>query len=252
MTQLSINNTIIDADLVVFDKDGTLIDFEYYWGVRTRRCGQHLLEQINADDALRTALFSSLGFDPATGQTAGDGPLATATMPKIYTVATVVLYQHGFGWDEAEATVQKCFASCMGAAPTGDLVGTIGDVSSLFQTLVEAGVKVAVVTSDDHATAVETLALLGVSDLVSAVVGGDDDMPMKPAPDAFLHVCEQLGVLPARAMMVGDTVADLTMAGRAGAGIRLAVLSGVGGRGELAPHADFIATSIDDIRVVEP
>ena len=30
MAQLTINDTTIDADLVIFDKDGTLIDFEFY------------------------------------------------------------------------------------------------------------------------------------------------------------------------------------------------------------------------------
>jgi HAD superfamily hydrolase (TIGR01509 family) len=249
MTKLRIDDAVIDADLVVFDKDGTLIDFEFYWGERTRRCGQRLIERVGGDGALRAALFSSLGFDPATGQTASDGPLAAATMTKIYTVATVVLYQHGFGWDDAGAHVQAAFASCMRAAPTADLVRTLSDVPDLFRCLDQADAKIAVVTSDDHATSVETLALLGVSDLVSAVVGGNDDIPMKPAPDAFLHVCAQLGVSPARAMMVGDTVADLMMAARAGAGVRLAVLSGVGKRDELAPHADLIAASIDEIQV---
>ncbi len=249
MAKLWLGNKAVDIDLVVFDKDGTLIDFEYYWGERTRRCGERLIEGMDGDDALRAALFSSLGFNPVTGQTASDGPLATATMPKIYTVATVVLYQHGFGWDDAEAHVRAAFASCMGATPTVDLVRTLSDVPDLFRRLNQAGVKIAIVTSDDHATAVETLALLGVSGPVSAVVGGDDDIPMKPAPDAFLHVCEQIGVSPARAMMVGDTVADLMMAGRAGAGVRLAVLSGVGSHDELAPHADLITTSIDDIQI---
>ena len=249
MAKLWLDNEAVDVDLVVFDKDGTLIDFEYYWGERTRRCGERLIERVGGGDALRAALFSSLGFNPTTGRTAGDGPLATATMTKIYTVATVVLYQHGFGWDDAEAYVQAAFASCMDATPTADLVRTLSDVPDLFRHLNQAGAKIAIVTSDDHATAVETLALLGVSDLVSAVVGGDDDIPMKPAPDAFLYVCEQLGVSPARAVMVGDTVADLMMAGRAGAGVRLAVLSGVGSRDELVPHADLIAASINDIRI---
>ena len=249
MAILWLDNEAVDIDLVIFDKDGTLIDFEYYWGERTRRCGERLIERVGGDDTLRTALFSSLGFNPATGQTAGNGPLATATMTKIDTVATVVLYQHGFGWDDAEAYVQAAFASCMDATPTADLVRTLSDVPDLFRHLNQAGVTIAIVTSDDHATAAETLALLGVSDLVSAVVGGDDDIPMKPAPDAFLYVCEQLGVSPARAVMVGDTVADLMMAGRAGAGVRLAVLSGVGSRDELVPHADLIAASINDIRI---
>ena len=249
MAILWLDNEAVDIDLVIFDKDGTLIDFEYYWGERTRRCGERLIERVGGDDTLRTALFSSLGFNPATGQTAGNGPLATATMTKIDTVATVVLYQHGFGWDDAEAHVRAAFASCMGATPTADLVRTLSDVPDLFRRLNQAGVKIAIVTSDDHAMAFETLALLGVSDLVSAVIGGDDDIPMKPEPNAFLHVCEQLGVSPARAVMVGDTVADLMMAGRAGAGVRLAVLSGVGSRDELVPHTDLIAASINDIRI---
>ncbi len=171
--------------------------------------------------------------------------LATATMAKLYNIATVVLYQHGFGWDEAEALAQRHFASCMGAAPTAELVKPLGDIPGLFSRLTQAGVKIAIVTSDDHDTAVRTMDLLGVSQYVSEVVGGDDDLPMKPAPDALLHVCKRLGVSPQRAMMVGDTVADLVMAERAGAGFRLGVLSGVSNRDELSPHADLIIQSID-------
>ncbi len=166
-------------------------------------------------------------------------------MTKLYNIATVVLYQHGFGWDEAEALMQRHFASCMGAAPTAELVKPLGDISGLFSGLTQAGVKIAIVTSDDHDTAVRTMNLLGVSQYVSEVVGGDDEHPMKPAPDALLHVCERLDVPPQRAMMVGDTVADLVMAERAGAGFRLGVLSGVSTRDELSPHADLVIQSID-------
>lgn len=249
MAELWLGAKSFDADLVIFDKDGTLIDFAFYWGERTRNCVEHLLEHVSGNDQVRATLFRTLGYDPVTGATAGDGPLATATMTKLYNIATVVLYQHGFGWDEAESLMQRHFASCMGAAPTVELVKPLCDVSGLFSRLRQAGVKIAIVTSDDHDTAVRTMDLLGVSQYVSEVVGGDDDLPMKPAPDAFLHVCRRLGVSPQRAMMVGDTVADLVMAERAGAGARLAVLSGVGSRDELAPHTDIITATIADIQV---
>ena len=95
------------------------------------------------------------------GITAGDGPLATATMAKLYNIATVVLYQHGFGWDEAESLAQRHFASCMGAAPTAKLVKPLGDISGLFSRLKHAGVKIAIITSDDHDIAVRTMDLLG-------------------------------------------------------------------------------------------
>lgn len=249
MARLEILGTSVEADLVIFDKDGTLIDFEYYWGRRMRHCGQRLVQCVGGDPALAADLFASLGYDPASGLTDGAGPLATATMAKIYTVATVVLYQHGIGWDQAEEYVRTSFVACASAIPTIELVRSLGQVQVLFESLAWAGVRVAVVTSDDHNTATETLALMGVDDLVSAVTGGDDGFAMKPAPDAFIHVCRRLEILPSRAMMVGDTVADLVMAQRARAGIKVGVLSGVSTAAELAPYADFIIPSIDAIHI---
>ncbi|NOX60731.1 MAG: HAD family hydrolase [Chloroflexi bacterium] len=244
------NNIAFDADLIVFDKDGTLIDFDHYWGQRIRRCGQRLLQQVDGNEALGRALFASLGYEPDTGRTDGDGPLATATMAKIYTIATVVLYQHGIGWTQAEEHVQTAFIACAGATPTSELLRELGPVSELFQEIVRAGARVAIITSDDHHTAAETLSLINALDWVSAIVGGDDDLAMKPAPDAFLHVCDRLDTPPHRAIMVGDTIADLSMAQRAGAGASVGVLSGVCSAAELAPYADFIIPSIEAIQVV--
>ncbi len=251
MARLRLDNTIAEIDLAIFDKDGTLIDFDFFWGKRTRNCVDHLLAQIDSDEALRMNLFRTLGYDPATGVTAGDGPLASATMPKLYNIATVVLYQHGLGWDEAEAYVQRHFAACMGMAPTAELVRTLGEFPALFSRLNRAGVKIAIVTSDDHETARQTLALLDIDQYVSAIVGGDDDMPMKPAPDAILHVCRVLDIPPARAMMVGDTVTDMVMATRANAGWRVGVLSGVGTAATLTMHCDILLHSVADIQLID-
>jgi phosphoglycolate phosphatase len=58
-----------------------------------------------------------------------------------------------------------------------------------------------------------------------------------------------LGVEPARAVIVGDTVADLLMGGRAGAGLKVAVLTGAGEPALLREHADVVLRSIDEIAV---
>jgi phosphoglycolate phosphatase len=49
--------------------------------------------------------------------------------------------------------------------------------------------------------------------------------------------------------MVGDTLADLLMGQRAGAGLKVGVLTGAGDRTLLDRHADVVLPSIGEIAV---
>jgi phosphoglycolate phosphatase len=250
MAKIDLGVGVYDIDLAVFDKDGTLIDFYHLWGRKARRAVEAVEMRLGGDAGLAERLYRSIGYDSATGIAAPDGPLATASMPKLYAVCATVLYQHGLGWDAAETVTREAFARGLGAIPTGDLVRPTGDVMHLFRRLTEARAKVAVVTSDDRAATLATLELLGVASYVSSVVCGDDPIPNKPAPDALLHLSRQFGVPVERMMMVGDTASDVSTGTNAGVGCRVGLLSGAGRHADMAPHADAILTSIDSIRVI--
>ena len=59
------------------------------------------------------------------------------------------------------------------------------------------------------------------------VLCGDDAASIaKPDPHNALHICAQLGVAPARAVMVGDTPADTIMGQAAHLGLTVGVLTG--------------------------
>ncbi len=62
---------------------------------------------------------------------------------------------------------------------------------------------------------------LGFADLIDTWVLSYEVGVRKPEPAIFRHACAQLGVVPSRALMVGDTVAD---AGAADAGCSVLVL----------------------------
>ncbi|MCH6581754.1 MAG: HAD family hydrolase [Proteobacteria bacterium] len=250
MAKLSLNETPFDVDLVAFDKDGTLIDFYHLWGQKAQRCVDALMQQVEGSHELGAQLYKSLGYDTQTERAASDGPLATAPISKIKTIATTVLYQHGFSWDDAEKHVRDSFALGMDAIPTADLIQPLGDVAKLCRQLIQAGVQVAIVTTDDRAATEATLPLLGISEHVNAVVCGNDQMLTKPEPDAIWHLKAKLGVEPTRMMVVGDTVADMIMGTRAEVGCRVGVLTGVSDSATLAAHADIIIDSIKDINVI--
>jgi phosphoglycolate phosphatase-like HAD superfamily hydrolase len=239
-----------DIDLVVFDKDGTLIDFYHLWGERARLGVEAVVARLGGDLALAEKLYRSIGYDPASGQAAASGPLAIASMPKLYTVCAVVLYQHGLDWHDAETVAHETFAGALGALPTADVVKPIASPRALCEQLRAVGVKIALVTSDDRVPTLATLRLLGIEAHVAEIVCGNDPIPNKPAPDALLHLSAHLAVPLSRMMMVGDTVGDMATGRNAGIACCAAVLSGTGRAAELAGAADAVIPSIAAIEVV--
>jgi len=81
-----------------------------------------------------------------------------------------------------------------------------------LQRLHEAGLRTAVVTNKQQRFARGLLELLDMIAWVDVVVGGDSCERRKPDPQPLLFACERLGVTPARALMVGDSINDVKAA----------------------------------------
>ena len=241
-------NRPFDAGWVAFDKDGTLLDFEWMWGRLAEAWVDRLAGQAG-QEVLRRELFRSMGYDPLGRRTEPQSPLAIATTTQIQTIVAGTLYREGASWPEAEDLARLAFETGQ-ELPLASLVRPAGDVAGLLAQLHGAGVRVAVVTTDLRADTQETLRLLGVDHLVDQLVCGDDGLPSKPAPEMLLAAAQGLGLDPAECAVVGDTLGDLWMAERAGAGLRVAVLTGAGDKALLAQHADAVLDSIDEIRVL--
>ena len=248
MALLMFGSTAFDADLVAFDKDGTLIGFDAMWATLAVAWVEYLTAGTGAG-ALGKDLYQALGYDPASGKADPDGPLAIATTGQLQTIVAATLYRGRLSWPAAEDRAREAFQATA-EIPLSDLIEPAGQVRTLFASLQAAGVRVAVVTTDHRAETEETLDILGVTRWVDHIVCGDDGIAVKPAPDMLLAACERTGVRPERTAVVGDTMGDLLMAQRAGAGLRAAVLTGAGNAELLSPHADVLLPSIDAISIV--
>lgn len=75
--------------------------------------------------------------------------------------------------------------------------------------LINRGFVIAICTNKPSQFLPKILQKMGWVDKFNCVVGGDSLPVKKPDPAPLLHICEQLGVNPSQAIMVGDSKNDI-------------------------------------------
>ncbi len=110
------------------------------------------------------------------------------------------------------------------------------------------GLKLGVASSDNELSIRRTAERLGFAAFLDFVAGYDSGHGVKPGPGMLLGFCAATGLDPAQVAMVGDNKHDMHMGINAGAGLKVAVLSGTGTRETLSECADII---LDDIAALE-
>jgi phosphoglycolate phosphatase len=215
---------------IIFDKDGTLFDFNRTWGAWTRR----LIEDLSAGDpALADRLALTSGFDLATGRFAADSMVIADTPGQI----AAALLPHLPGRDlDGLVSQMNDLSGRQAPVPAADL-------RAVLLRLRAPGRRIGLATNDGEAPARLHLRSAGIEDLFDFVAGFDSGFGGKPECGQLLAFADRMGIAPARIAMVGDSRHDLD-AGRA-AGMRtVAVLTGIAGAADLAPHADVVLPDI--------
>ncbi|QWT17674.1 HAD family hydrolase [Collinsella sp. zg1085] len=120
-------------------------------------------------------------------------------------------------------------------------------ILTMLDTLLAAGVKLAVLTNKDHQAAVPLIERYFGNERFTYIQGRIDAFPPKPAAPITMHVLAQLGANPARTLYVGDSDVDV-MCGH-NAGLRTAgVAWGFRGTDELrAAGADYIVDNPEEL-----
>ena len=228
-------------DLVVFDKDGTLLDFGAMWGGWAHELGARL--ELTTGRPVAPDVWAAIGYDPASRVIASRGPLAVGTMGQHADLVQQVVRR----WCPNVAAARRAVDAAWFEPDPVERAIPLTDLPALFSVLRSTGRSIAVVTNDDREPTARTLAALGVLGQLSALVCADDGLAVKPEADTFLAACERAGVEPACAAMVGDLPVDLLMARAAGAGRAIGVASGLASPDELEPLSDLVLGSVAEL-----
>jgi len=246
MPSISINQISYETDLVIFDKDGTLLDFQASWlGIIAA-----LIEAIGRRTPMSAALSSRiqryLGIDLAGEEIHGFGPLAMGTDVETEIILAGCLYREGLRWDQASAVVRAACDEVFGGQVRLDHMTAAKGALELLKNLKQRGILTAVATNDNAIDAGRDMRAIGAADLIDFVAGADSVKHAKPAPDMIELICSKLNVEPRRAVMIGDAVSDTSAGRQAGCGLTVGI-AGFVPDDILRQHCDVLVRGLYEI-----
>ena len=218
---------------VLFDKDGTLIDFGdtfFQASIEVIR----LLADGNAKLALQLA--DGVGLDLNTGHCRADSEMVGGTARTIAEIWQPMLGRGNV--EELAVSLDRYFDNY-----TQEAVSIFNYTRSTLTVLDKQNIIMGVATNDSEINARNHLAAIEIDHFFPFVAGYDSGFGSKPEPGMVNAFSSKHEFEPHEIIMVGDSINDL-LAGRNAGAIAVAVTSGLAEARELEPFADHVLNDI--------
>ena len=215
---------------IIFDKDGTLFDFQSTWSpmmvtLLNVLCG--------GDREYSRQKGHLLGFDLDKELYLPESAFIAGT-PEQFVEQLLANFKE---WSEKELI--RLLNEITKDTEQVEVVSLV----PLLTELKKVGYVLGVATNDSEEDARRQLEEKGILKYFDFLAGFNSGYGSKPDPDMLLAFCQQTWIQPAETVMVGDSKSDLLAGKRAGM-FTVAVLSGVAKSEDLAQHANLIIRDI--------
>jgi len=203
--------------LIVFDKDGVLLDLNATWLPAIVALGRYFEQRCHGATS-RDEFLAAAGVMMTPGSDDGmileNSLFAAGTFAEMRDV-----------WQAMEPRLQPVFADhetyradvtqLMADAVRGKTV-PMGAVKDGIFRLKAAGYRLGVATNDNTPSAMINLTDLGIDQAFDVVICADSGFGRKPESGGLLEACRATRIAPDAAIMVGDTATDYGAAQAAG------------------------------------
>ncbi len=204
---------------VLFDKDGTLMQFVPFWAAVADKALSALSLRLGAPERA-AALKAAVGLHGDA--VAGDGVLCAGTYAQMAEIVRRLFPETG-----ASVTAEDMKTLFREFSVEGKILPVCDNLRGTLETLCENGFLLFAVTTDSPQITKLCLAGLGIADLFEEVFCDDGKLPAKPDPAAIRTISERYAIPPQGMCMVGDTATDIKFA-RAG-GVRVVCVGDAAG-----------------------
>lgn len=226
---------------IVFDKDGTLIDFHTTW-LPTYFYAS--LELAKGKQTLANELLTQHGFDADTQRIIGGSLLAAGNNREIAEAWSKQLPDMS---TDAECETLANRLHDLFAEQGRINTSAVPDLKPVLLQLKQSGLKLGVATADSYDGILNTLGTFDVIKDFDFLCGYDSGHGTKPEAGMVLAFCQSQSLNPAEVVVVGDNSHDIEMGRNAKAGLCVGVLTGTSTRNELEKIADIVLNDIREL-----
>lgn len=189
---------------IVFDKDGTLLEYESFWVAVAENAIKILIESHKIENKTIRTFMDSIGvYDGITG-----------------------VFWHGTYADIAECfnketghdefTVKEVTEAFCDSQSCGVVLPTCNNITEVFKKLKDMGISLSVVTTDVKTVTDICLEKLGIKDYFDYIYTDDGVNPTKPDPHYMNCFMSRFNLTASEVLMVGDTLTDMMFAKNSG------------------------------------
>lgn len=226
----------VEPRAVLFDKDGTFVDFDRTWGPAALAVMRGM---AGGDDTKLGRLVEVSHYDLANLRFMPSSPLvagSSADYGRLWAEALGVPFSSAVTDEMDRRFVAEGLAA----------LAPIGDPKALFARLKARGLLIGVVTNDSETGARSQCSALGLDSHVDFFSGWDSGHGRKPAPGQIVAFLDRHDVSPVETIMVGDSLHDVHAARAAGV-FALGVKSGPLVAKGFHAACDAVIASINDL-----
>ncbi len=228
---------------IIFDKDGTLIDFDAFWVAVSHKALDSVLLEFNMEKVDVNEILEALGVHD--GVTSIDGVLCKGTYEQMGRIVYDILCKYGCK-NSCEEVTEAVIAAYNESTDAGEIKPTSSVLTEVLKKLKAQGKRLAVVTTDNELITRKCLSSLGIEELFDKIYTDDGVNPTKPDPYCAFHFCKLFGIDKDSVVMVGDTVTDARFAKNAGISM-IGLARSKENRGILAEHTNIVISEMSEL-----
>lgn len=231
---------------ILFDKDGTLVDFFSLWLRAAEAVVPVFLKenQIPVTGEMVQLLLCTMGIE--RGEVDPKGALAYKSYGEISEDICKALKEKKIILSEEKTRRQLEELFHQNVAQSGVSFRLFTDMSTFMENLKARNIVIGLATADTELSAENCLTSIGIMEYFDYIGADDGKRSPKPDKEMFLEFAEQFSLKPEEIAVVGDTYNDMLFAKKNG-GIAIGVLSGVSEEKDFGGEADYIIASIHEL-----